>query len=174
MSEETKPFNNNRRRTNNPYTDELIDAFKLPKEENNPYKAIGDCLIVIPMEVLDDQMKSQIITLTPGTGATPSQNMRSRLLKGKVISAGEGVVGFEKFITPDRPQLGDIVYFEAHTMKKLPYGFGLIKYEFCLFVLDDDKEISKTIVESDTFHARKNDNGLAIGSLDNVGVDQKY
>jgi len=161
------------RRSNNPYTDETINMLKLPKEEDLPYKAIGDTLVIIPMEVMDGLPVSLI--LMPGQGSTDSQKLQSRLLKGKVISIGEGVVGFEKFIMPDRPQLGDIVYFEAHCMKRLPFNFGLLKFEHCLFVLDDDKaELAKKIEENDRLNASRKEDGLNIGNLNGLGVTQKY
>ena len=160
------------RRTNNPYTDETINMLKLPKESDLPYRAVGDTMIVIPMEVMDGMPKS--IILVPGQGSTDSQKLQSRLLKGKIISVGEGVVGFEKFITPERPQLGDIVYFEAHCMKRLPFNFGLLKFEHCLFVLDDDKEIAKSIKEDDLIYASRKEDGLNIGNVTGIGAGQKY
>lgn len=160
------------KRTNNPYTDTVINEFKCVREEDLPYKAIGDTVLVIPMEVKDDLPTTLI--LTPGVNATDSARMQSRLLKGKVISVGEGVVGFERFILPDRPQLGDVVYFEAHMMKVLPHGFGLVKFESCLFVLDDDKEAAKKILENDKLHAAKQDQGLRPQHTMGLGVGQKF
>ena len=164
------------RRPNNPFTEKAISDWNLPKEEDNPYKALGDTLIIIPMEVKDG-MKPTNIILMPGMGATPGQQMQSRLIKGKIISIGEGVVGFEKFIKPERPDLGDVVYFEAHCMKALPFGFGLIKFEHCLFVMDDDKPSAKMILENDAFFAAQQENGLNIGQdvkKGQLGVGTKY
>ena len=152
------------RTPNNPYTDKTLEGLELPKPNDLPYKAVGDSLVIIPMEVKDDMVKSKLI-LTPGVGATNKQRLQSRLMKGLVVSKGEGVATDNGFIFPEHPDIGDIVYFEAHQMKMLPFHFALLKYESSLFVLDQNHPKAKEILESEVELSKKgNQSGLKIVS----------
>jgi len=125
------------------------------------------------MEVMD--FLSSKLIIMPGVGATQNQKFRSRLLKGKVISVGMGVAAFDKFILPEHPAIGDIVYFEAHMMKELPGGFGLMKFESSLFILNEESSKAAEIKANDVSAASRDESGLQVkGSPDSLGTGQKY
>jgi hypothetical protein len=59
-------------------------------------------------------------------------------------------------------------------MKALPFGFGLIKFESCLFVLDDDKPSATKILENDILRATSKDEGLRPQDIRNLGAGHKF